>query len=374
MTSQYQYSAIVDALKKRRDQFLLETGLVQKTLVVPGPVPFVDFGQIELENDVISVRRAVWVNTTALTWDQDTQTWSFSTGTWDNPAPGTNTLLWKIDRLSMTSGDPVWRTAIPIPTDWTTLLQKPLMFQVMPPPSLAGTLQLIVIVSDGALTPATSATVLGIPNDLCWIIKFGVLADVYGQEGPGQDLERAAYCNSRWKDGIQLARITNYARFGRIVDLPAFIDSLPELDSTDVNWMNKTQTTPDSLAISGNLVAVVPPSTSFPSSINIDAVVNVPIPVAGGDFIQIGQEFLDAILDYAQHLAMIKEGGEGLKNVQYMYENMVSLAALQNDLLRANADNFEVLSDREQRDKQENPRRKSDIEQKELSYKGGELG
>jgi len=374
MTAQFAFPAIVDSLKKRRDQFLLETGLVQKTLVTPGPVLFTANGQVELDNDVISVRRAVWVNTSDITWDADNDTWDFSVGTWDQPRPGTNTLLWKIDRLSMTSGDPAWRVAIPVPTDWTTLLMKPLMFQVMPPPSLAGTLQLIIVQSDGALDPANVATILGIPDDLCWVIKFGVLADVYGQDGPGQDLERAGYCNSRWKDGIQLARITNYARFGQIDDSPAFIDSLPELDSSDVDWMNKTQAVPDGLAISGNLLACVPPSTAQANDLHVDAVVNVPVPSAGGDFIQVGQEYLDAILNYAQHLCLLKEGGEGFKSVQFLYQDMVRLAAVQNDALKANANNFEVLSDREQRDKQENPRRESDIDQKELSYKGDELG
>lgn len=371
MTQQYSFPAIVASLKKRRDQFLLETGLVQQTLIVPGPNPGPDAGQLELDNEVISVRRAVWVNTNQLTWDQATMTWSFITGTWDSPLPGTNTLLWKVDRLSMTSGDPIWRTPVPVPTDWTTLLMKPLMFEVMPPNSLQGTLQLIIVASDGALDPATSATVLGIPDDLCWVIKFGVLADIYGQEGPGQDLERAGYCTSRWNDGIKLARITNYPRFARINDVPTFIDSLPELDSTDVNWMNKTQAVPESIAVSGNLVAVNPPSTAAPVTVHLDVISNVPVPVAGGDFIQIGQEFLDAILDYAQHLAMLKEGGEGFKGVQYLYNDMARLAAVQNDLLRANADNFEVLSNRDLRDKEENPRRKTDIDKKELDYPGG---
>jgi hypothetical protein len=44
------------------------------------------------------------------------------------------------------------------------------------------------------------------------------------------------------------------------------------------------------------------------------------------------------------------------------------LAATQNDRFRAESINFDVLSDRSEREKKENPRRRSDTQLKELDY------
>ena len=174
-----------------------------------------------------------------------------------------------------------------------------------------GLVNLFTTNTGGNLNPAGGATILGVPDDLCWIVKFGAMADILGQEGPGQDKERAAYCEQRWSDGIKLARITNYIRFAYINGNPVFLDSMNELDTFNSTWMNQAPGVPQSLALAENIVATLPVANGV-SSMGFDIMQKFPIP-APTDPIQLGQEVLDVIVDYAQHLAVLKEGGDGFK-------------------------------------------------------------
>lgn len=45
------------------------------------------------------------------------------------------------------------------------------------------------------------------PNDFTPAIKYGVLADMLTKVGRGQDLIRAAYCESRYQEGVEAAKI-----------------------------------------------------------------------------------------------------------------------------------------------------------------------
>jgi hypothetical protein len=65
---------------------------------------------------------------------------------------------------------------------------------------------------------------------------------------------------------------------------------------------------------------------------------------------------------------MIKEGIVELTATQDQYKNLVRIAAITNDRLRANNEDFDALSDRSLRQYHEDPRRKSDISKAELDY------
>lgn len=45
------------------------------------------------------------------------------------------------------------------------------------------------------------------PDDFCPAIKYGVMADMLSKVGRGQDLVRAAYCESRYQEGLEAANI-----------------------------------------------------------------------------------------------------------------------------------------------------------------------
>lgn len=342
-TEQFTLAGVTQAIQKRRDKFLVETGLVLTESEVTGPTP--PSGELTLDDNTIDVRRAMW-----------------------KTSGGVYNILWPADTFILTAGSQTWTTPS-VPADFTTFFSTPLTLLLAPPPAigLGGFVHLLTVNSGGNLAPASAATILGIPDDLCWVVKFGALADLFGQDGPGQDVGRAQYCQSRWDDGIKLARITNYVRIGYRVGVPSFIDSLEELDTANPDWINSPSDSPVSLAVSGNIVGVNPPPDGT-YSLTFQIVPKFPIPALGTDYIQIGQELVDAILDYAQHLANIKESANDIQETQGLYQNLVKLAVVENDILRARAVDFDVLSDRTTKESHERPRRRSDFTKMPLDY------
>lgn len=334
-TDQFSLAGVTAAIQKRRDKFFIETGMYQSFSEVTGPT--VGVAELELNQATIDVRRA-----------------AYKTG-------GIYNLLWPADTFMLTAGSQTWASVDGPPTDYTTFFGTPPTILVAPAPSAATSFLNLITVDSGAdLDPASGPTVLGVPDDFCWIIKFGALADLLGQDGPGQDVGRANYCESRWEDGLKLARITSFVRLGYSTGTPSFLSSMEELDSTDPDWMNEAAGTPESIALSGNILATQPiPNGVYAMSFTI--VPKFPVPVLTTDYIQVGQELVDSILDYAQHLAAFKEGDGSIQDTMPNYQSLVKQAALENDILRARATDFDVLSDRETLEAKERPRRRSDI-------------
>jgi hypothetical protein len=330
-TEQFTFDQVVRAIERRRNQFKLESGL---------GLSFSEFAQtntaqVSLADAVIDIRRVMWKDQAGIYY-----------------------ILWPTDNFALTSESNSWFTTPGVPIDYSTILNKPLTIQLAPPPAANGFINLVSVNSLTDLNPVGGATILGVLDDFSWVVKFGALADLFGQPGQGNDPQRSSYCESRWRDGITLARITNIARFGYIGNNPTFIDSVEELDATNSGWMNLTPSAaPNTIAAMGNLVVVSPISTGA-GTIAFDVTPPMPLPVLSTDYIQVGKEAVDVILDYAQHLAEFKEGNVDTR----VYENLLRLAMLQNDRLRANANDFDVLSDRSRREEKERLRRKSDLD------------
>lgn len=337
-TEQYDLAGITQAIQKRRDRFLIETGLVSQFSEVAAAA-----STLSLDDSIINVRRALWKTSGAV-----------------------YNVLWPTDAFMLTAGSQAW-TVPDVPIDYATYYSTPLTLLLAPPPAASGFVHMITVNSGPDLTPASSATILGIPDDLCWVVKFGALADLFSQDGPGQDTGRAQYCETRWKDGIKLARITNYIQLGYQVGTPSFVSSLEEQDTAEPNWVNSTPGAPVSLSLSGNIAAVNPPPDGV-YALTFQIVPKAVMPTAGGDYVQVGQEAIDVILDYAQHLANVKESANDIQETMSLYQNFVKLAAVRNDILRANSVNFDVLQDRSTLESKERPRRRSDIALSAVDY------
>lgn len=345
-SEQFTYDQIVNAIQRRLDRFLLETGIrlsVSESASSGNPV--------DLDDAVIDVRRAMWK-------DSD----------------GTYSVMWKADPIQLMSTNPSWKNTISAvypPTDYTVGLQMPLFLYYTPQPSVPGTIALLTVNSRGTLNPTVSPTVLGIPDDLCWIVKYGALADILSTDGPGEDLSRAAYCEARWNDGIKLARVVNVTRTAYINGVPAYIDALSELDQNQPNWVSALAGVPQFIAVDQNILAVSPVTNNSNPGLTLDITPKFPVP-ALTDFIQLGKENLDVVMDYAEHLAHFKEGTSEITSAMQLYKNMVSMAAVQNDRLRQVVKTFDVMNDKTNREQHPNPRRDSDVDQGALEYKASE--
>ena len=75
---------------------------------------------------------------------------------------------------------------------------------LVPPPLTGGMLHLFAALVGTVLDGA--GTWLTVPDECEPYLMYGVLADMFGKQGRGYDAPRAAYCEARYDEGVQLAQ------------------------------------------------------------------------------------------------------------------------------------------------------------------------
>jgi hypothetical protein len=145
---------------------------------------------------------------------------------------------------------------------------------------------------------------------MVWIVKWGALADLLGKDGPARDPFRSRFCEHRYQIGVQYCQAAGVIVAAKIGTTPLHVWGLSELDAFNPTWQSTTSATPTILATAGlNIVGFYPPPVGA-TAVTLDVIKNAPIPSAGGDNVQLSRDQLDTILDYAEHLAFFKCGGE----------------------------------------------------------------
>lgn len=304
LTEQFIPQDLIDALQRSRDQFLVESGafLTQVSLGPGAPTN----GRVTLADSVIDIRRATW-----------------------RPTGGSFRFLHRSDEWTAGAYIPRWQSTPGTPSTYSFYTAPSVGLTLIPVPSTAGTLQLLTASTGPALsnppTPLPAGTVLGIPDDWAWVVKWKALADVLSRSGEATDSNRTQYCQKMWETGTGLARMADSVKqvaFGSsIMNLLTF----DELDSYNPGWMN-TPGTPTTVALGGlNLVGLSPVPNAV-ITITIDVVQNMPIPVLDTDFIQVGREVWDTVLKFAFHLGMFKVGGQEWEETFPMAEELFTRA------------------------------------------------
>jgi hypothetical protein len=234
------------------------------------------------------------------------------------------------------SGDPT----VPPPVAYSVGVTPPFTVQLAPPISAAGTLDIVGVAraavnGSGPCLDPTVGILMGIPDDWTWVVKFGALADLFSQQGLAYDQTRAAYCEARWKQGIALATKSSVVLAARINGSPVQMPSLSDVDCFQPTW----QTTPGSpltvMLIGTNLIALNPPPSTATDTILLDVVRNMPIPATTADCLGVEGWVLDAILDYAQHLSLLKEGPVQLQQSLDLLDRFLRLAGVTEKLDQA---------------------------------------
>lgn len=296
-SQQFTLADLWTAIERRRDQFLQETGaVVSRTVQTISPSPV---GRIVVPQDVLTVRRMAWHSSSHFV-----------------------TPLLRTDEWALTHFSPAWvQTPTRPPSAYSVSATPPLQVQVAPPPLDTGALDLIAVRSGASMDPASN-TVLGIPDDWAWVVKFGALADLLGRDGLAVDPARAALAEARWQQGITAATAAGVVLAGRINNQTARIGSVQEADTYSPTWQAVPGIPRRLLTCGQNLIASWPPP-GVPSqggswSVTLDVVRNMPVPTVGHQALQIGPDAYDIILDYAQSLALWKEGGVQAQQAQSM--------------------------------------------------------
>jgi len=249
----------------------------------------------------------------------------------------------RVDEHEATSYDQNWYWDHGTPEMYSIIATPPIVVQIIPPPLDVGIFHLINV-KTGATLDVTSGVILGIPDDLCWAVKWGAMANLLGKDGPGRDPARAAFCESRYKLGVELAKATPVILHLLYQGQSLTVDSLQALDSYYANWQggSSSYAAPNSVAVAGHNMIAVYPTPDGAYSITCDLVKKFPVPANDGIQVQVGREQLDMILDYAEHLASFKMAGEEFKATEQQSQNFFNQCMMFNSRLTANSRN--VLS------------------------------
>ncbi len=332
-TDQFTLQQLSDAIQRRRDMFLQQTGSVLTRAETNYPSPPAS-GRIALDEAVLNVRRAAWrVTATQLLLP-----------------------LTRTDEWAGTHFAPAWPQSTDAPQNYSVSVVPPLTMQIIAPPQGDGTLDLVSINKGATVNPSVSAA-LGVPDDWAWVVKWGALADLLQGDGLALDPGRANYCTQRWQQGIDMAKNAPVVLAGRINGVTVRINSLSDADSYSPVWQLLAGVPRELLMAGQNLIGSIPMAGGGgPYTVALDVVQNAPIPVNAGDILQIGQDVYDALLDYANHLALFKQGAGQVEQAIALLERASAAAGVDVGIQQASQPSRAPLLTQQQQDEHAQPR------------------
>lgn len=188
----------------------------------------------------------------------------------------------------------------------------------------------------------TSDQSWNVPYEFWPAIKFLALHKIYSTDGPTRWPQMASYCLSRYNQYVQLARGYSALSDGWIEEGLLTFTSIGSFDNTYTGWRNKAAlSTLTGAATPRRELAILSPNKVFIRQkidrvlgLSFDVVRNAPTVVTSDPF-PIGEDYLSYILDYAEHLAMIKSGGKEFFDSMPLYSSFLYGAGRVNDKLDA---------------------------------------
>lgn len=365
-TEQFTLAQVVGALQRRRDQFLMDTGCVVNRSVQA--VTANADGRFDLPSTVIDVRRVAWGNPlpvleerTGLPPGLTISNTGLISGTPTTAGHYTFTItvtdslgqvatvicsisiadtvchivLWRDDDYSAGSFQPDWLTPA-TPKVYSVSTTAPISIQLIPIPSLNGSMELLTGDNGAALDPTSNdGVLLGVPDDFVWAVKFGALSDLLTITR-SNDPSRARYCEQMYQLGVQAARINPSVLAARIDGQLAKTGSVFDFDAYYPGW-ECDYGKPRTAGLAGrNMIAFAPcPDNAY--TVTLDVAGNMPVPSTDGEYLDIGKEDMDAVLGLAFHLASFKQGGMDFMQTLPVFNAFLQTDAIHRARLAASA-------------------------------------
>lgn len=350
-TSQFTINDLINAVQRRRDEILTTTGCTVEQSMIPA-VP----GQVRnyINDYTLDVRRIAWFPT-------QVPENGYGEGVYNENGysgyGGFPNVLWPEDMWSFQAFENGYTTISQgTPQYYALSTQPPLSFDTDVAPQQPGQYELLTVDAGTALTTA-SPTIIPIPNDFIWVLKWGALADLLSREAEAKDEYRASYANHRYQQGMKLLAMAPAILQMRVNNIPIWIDAVRSADEYHTDWQAQNPGVPENVFVAGlNLIAFSPAPNDTGYSAKVTVVQNAPLPSAPGDFIQVSRGDYDAILDYAVHLAMFKCGGAEFEETKELYNRFVKQCALNNAKLNEQGLFEEEIYGLSNREEKHNPR------------------
>ncbi|HYT08992.1 MAG TPA: hypothetical protein VEL77_15210 [Rugosimonospora sp.] len=307
-TGQFTFAAIAGAIQARLNRFQGDSGVCLTRITQAG----VGAGRTALADSITDIRRVAWLT-------------------------GGASVLWRDDEYGAQS----FRfNAAPVttPVVYAQFDLAPVAIEMYPPPLATGTVELIAVapvvtVGGSPATVYNTSAILGIPDDFAWAVTWGALADLLALDGPGKDIPRAQYAESRYAEAVQAARMNPTVLMTQVASAPVWSGSVFELDAFSTSW-EATTGTPSFAGMAGRNLVAMGPVADGTYTVTMDVTRNAIMPANDSDYLQITKDAIDPLLDYAQHIASFRMGGSEFAATARLRANFMTAAAEQNSRLR----------------------------------------
>jgi len=305
-TSQFSIADLSGALERRRDEMIQAVGCNLDQLPAIPSVP--NTRRTYLPDSTLEPRRARFISADSSTivtmTREDTLAWN----------------AFESQRLQ------TWK----VPQAWSVISGPPQAMDVDTSPNVPGKYDVICLRSGPRFLPPVSA-LLGVPDDWSWLAKWGALADLLGRDSEATDRQRADYCLKRFTDGLEIMKQSNWLLTATINGVVVDTPSLREMDGFFPEWETNANAWPTVVTAGIDFLAACPVAPL--TGVSCVVVGNAPIPVFDTDFVEVGRDVFDAILDYAQVLASFKMGGQEFMDTQDLEKNFFRVALENNKRL-----------------------------------------
>lgn len=324
-SGQFQAADLVGSVQRRRDEFLFRTGCTSSIQVLD-VAP--NFATVQLPNTVIHVKKAYWLPLT-------------------QASPVIPQPLMRTDEAQQLAFDVLSSTTRSVdPYAFSQGVEPPTLIDLYPPPGFPGQIELVTYESQPVLAAGTPQ-VIYIPQDFIPGLMWGALGSLLDMNMVAQDVQRAQYAKMRFEQYIELMSTYPFILAARPSAIPMCVDAIETLDIWDPNWRTAL-TDPSIVGTSGQNLFAFP--TSADQLLSLFVVSNANVPTVDGDPVQIGQEILAVILDYAQHVAMFKQGSHEVKATMKLFQSILEAASHKNAKLKALSTFKQVMYDHPQRE------------------------
>ena len=305
-TNQFNITNLSNALQYRRDELLQMTGANVVNQLVVSPT---NSQTTILTDSTLDVRRVRWIPDSSAS----------------SEAP------YALGRDDVSSAD-AYGNSLAIqpgsPDSWRITANAPLEFDVSCPPNVPGQWDLLLLYAENALVPPTPS-VLGLPDDWCWVAMYGALADCLSNSPEAVDVQQAKYCWMRYQRGMKAMMTLPWLLDASVADLPVGTPSYKAMDAWAQNWENTWPADDPQIVVGGmDFVALGPFATTATVSSVLTVVGNAPVDQSQP--VQLARDAVDAVLGYAQHLCMFKCGGSDFMATMPLYQQFEEYCAVQN--------------------------------------------
>lgn len=295
MSGQVNLQSILKAVSRARNRFVIDSALPLQVGVSAGPAS--SDGICVLDPSTVYIHRASWRDATS----------------------GEYTNLWRQDEWAFDKTQPEWLQEPGRPKSFSEALNSPLNIQLYPPPLNQGQLELITANSTTIDTTVASSP-MNFPDEWCHGIKYAALCDLFGS-GMIDDPVRAQYCETRYSQAV--SGVKTIRTINRVIvngsQVP--LDTFAAIDAGNMYWRNQIGAPLICGALNDFVIITPVPDKIYGAS--FDVVQSAPIPADGTQFVQIGQEEADNILDYCVNYLMLKCGGKDLQDTFSLYDGFM---------------------------------------------------